>query len=179
MWHTTYRWNGRQSDLDIAILFILFGVNIMLAYKQLLKYGLGALGLLGLWGPAIALAPAPVRAGTCASQCGPKPVKFVPGSRVEVEVVNQTASILLLEEVEGSDPIPVAPSRSFRLTRQGGTIDNSSVVFWDTDGFPVKVQIKQPQENLLRIEVLPEFNPPGDRSVYLRDDGSVAVLYLR
>ncbi len=147
--------------------------------SQLLpKLSLGlSLGVLSLLVPAIAIAPTPMaQAGTCASNCGPKPIRFTPGQAVKVEVINKTASIILLQEVAGSDPIPVAPSRSFQLTRRGGTVDNSSVVFWDAAGFPVKVKVSQPQGNMLRLEVMPEFDPPGDRSVYLRDDGSVSIL---
>ncbi len=133
------------------------------------------LGLFALLVPVGAIAPA-AQAGTCAAKCGPKPVRFVPGSSVKVEVVNNTTSLLFLEEIAGSDPIPVAPSRSFQLTRRVGTIDNASVVFWDSFGFPVRAKVSQPQGNLLRIEVSPGYEPPGDRSVYLRDDGSIAVL---
>jgi len=138
-------------------------------------------GLLALLLPAaialpIVLPTAPAQAGTCASQCGPKPVRFIPGDPVKVELINRTAGLILLEEVQGSDPIPVSPTRSFRLTRQGGTIDNSSVVFWDSLGNPLEVEVSQPKQDVLRIEVNPGFRAPGDRSIYLQDDGSVQIL---
>ncbi len=154
-------------------------LNPLMRSLGLRGIGLGGtcLGLLLLGSSFAALVPsAPAQAGTCASNCGPKPVRFVPGKPVEVEVVNQTAGLILLEEVQGSDPIPVAPTRSFRLTRRGDTIDNSSVVFWDSLGLPLKAKVTQPKPQLLRIEITPGFRPPGDRSVYLRDDGSLAVL---
>jgi hypothetical protein len=134
-------------------------------------------GLLSLLLPAaVTLPPAPAQAGTCASNCGPKPVRFIPGELVKVELINRTAGIILLEEVQGSDPIPVSPTRNFRLTRQGGTTDNSSVVFWDAQGFPLEIKLSQPQKDLLRIEVKPGYRVPGDRSIYLQDDGSVQIL---
>ena len=135
------------------------------------------LGLLALLVPAaVTLSTTTAQAGTCASSCGPKPVRFIPGEQVQVELVNRTAGLILLEEVQGSDPIPVSPTRSFRLTRRGGTINNSSVVFWDAQGFPLEVKISQPQKDLLRIEVNPGYRVPGDRAIYLQDDGSVQIL---
>lgn len=134
-------------------------------------------GLLSLLAPAaITLPTAPAQAGTCASNCGPKPVRFIPGQQVKVELVNRTAGMILLEEVQGSDPIPVSPTRSFRLTRRGGTVENSSVVFWDSLGNPLEVKVSQPSQDVLRIEVNPGFRAPGDRSIYLQDDGSVQIL---
>jgi len=139
-----------------------------------LAFSLGLLSL--LLPPAVTLPVAPAQAGTCASKCGPKPVRFIPGEQVKVELVNRTAGMILLEEVQGSDPIPVSPTRSFRLTRRGGTIDNSSVVFWDSLGNPLEVEVSQPEQDVLRIEVNPGFRAPGDRSIYLQDDGSVQIL---
>ncbi len=151
-------------------------LSTFLAQSSKLSLAL-SFGLLSLLLPAaITLPTAPAQAGTCASNCGPKPIRFIPGEQVKVELVNRTAGMILLEEVQGSDPIPVSPTRSFRLTRRGGTIDNSSVVFWDSLGNPLEIEISQPQKDVLRIEVNPGFRAPGDRSIYLQDDGSVQIL---
>ncbi len=150
--------------------------SVFLAQPTKLSLAL-SFGLLSLLLPAaLTLPTAPAQAGTCASSCGPKPIRFIPGEQVKVELVNRTAGLILLEEVQGSDPIPVSPTRNFRLTRQGGTVENSSVVFWDANGFPLEVKISQPQKDVLRIEVNPGYTVPGDRSIYLQDDGSVQIL---
>lgn len=141
-----------------------------------LLWGLLCLALpLGLAAAALPIA-APAQAGTCASNCGPRPLRFIPGELVQVELANRTTGVILLEEVQGSDPIPVSPRGSFRLTRQGGTVKNSSVVFWDAQGFPLQVELSQPQQDVLRIEVNSGYTVPGDRAIYLRDDGSVQIL---
>lgn len=151
---------------------------------------LGRLGLGGVAGlAAIALGmmpalvvPTPAIAGTCSSNCGPKPLRFQPGRLIQVEVVNYTRGLVLLEDVQGSDAIPVAPSRTFRLTRRtstespDGRYTNGSVIFWDAQGLPLKATVKQPQPNVMRIELRPAYRPPGDRSIYLNDDGSISVL---
>jgi hypothetical protein len=143
---------------------------------QVLSLGamVAALGIsIGGWG---LIAP-PVAAGTCASNCGVRPIRYKTGQLIKVEVVNFTSGLLLLEDVQASDPIPVAPSRTFRLTRRSATeAPNGSVVFWDSQGLPLEATIKQPKADVLRIEIRPSYYPPGSRSVYLRDDGTVAVL---
>ena len=115
-------------------------------------------------------------AGTCASQCGPSPLQFEPGERIQVELVNYTANLIEVQEAQGSDAIPLHPGRVIRLERWGTTIVNSSLVFWDTLGLALEAQISKPSDQLLRVEIHPGYHPPGDRSVYLRDDGQVEVF---
>ena len=62
------------------------------------------------------------------------------------------------------------------FVRGGRTDPNFSVVFWDAIGLPLKVNILKPDARTLRIEVRPGGSPPGDRSVYLKDDGRVTIL---
>ncbi|OLP17219.1 hypothetical protein BST81_17900 [Leptolyngbya sp. 'hensonii'] len=118
----------------------------------------------------------PLLAGTCASSCGPKPIQFVPGQPVALEVVNRTSSIVLIQRVQGSDPIPLQPGQILQFDRWGGTQPNISVVFWDQTSLPLLARIAQPTPRKLRVEILPGGRPPGDRSVYLRDDGRVSVF---
>lgn len=115
-------------------------------------------------------------ANTCAN-CGRQPIRFKTGKPVRVEVVNFTAGLVLLEDVQASDPIPVSPGRTFRLTRRTSTEGpNGSVVFWDAQGLPLRATVRQPVIDLMRIELRPWGQQPGDRSVYLEDDGRVSVL---
>lgn len=132
---------------------------------------LGGLSLLPV--TVIPLHPAPVQAGTCASHCGPAPLQFTPGSYITVEWVNLTANVVEVQESEGSDPIPLAPGRSLQLYRLVTTRENSSLVFWDTLGLALKAQLSKPEPDLLRVELVSSYEPPGDRSLYLRDNGQV------
>jgi hypothetical protein len=93
-----------------------------------------------------------------------------------VELVNYTANLIEVQEAQGSDAIPLHPGRVIRLERWGTTIVNSSLVFWDTLGLALEAQISKPSDQLLRVEIHPGYHPPGDRSVYLRDDGQVEVF---
>lgn len=117
-------------------------------------------------------------AGTCvaASSCGRQPIKFIPGQRITVEVVNLTESVVQLQKIAGTDPVAISPGQVFSFARGGKTEPNFSVVLWDAIGLPVKVNILKPEARTLRIEVRPGGRPPGDRSVYLKDDGRVAVF---
>ncbi|MEB3338531.1 MAG: hypothetical protein VKJ46_13775 [Leptolyngbyaceae bacterium] len=117
----------------------------------------------------------PVMAGTCASNCGPSPVKFVPGTRVTIAVVNQTAGLVMLQKVQDSDPIPLHPGQELQFGRWGGTKPNLSMLFWDQNNLPLRANITQPNAKTLRVELRPNYVPPGDRAVYMFSDGRVTV----
>jgi hypothetical protein len=117
-----------------------------------------------------------VSAGTCASHCGPAPLQFEPGDYIQVELVNYTPNLIEVQESQGSDAIPLHPGRVIRLNRWGTTVVNSSLVFWDSLGLALHAKVLKPKDNLLRVELYPGYYPPGDRSVYLRDDGQIEVF---
>lgn len=119
-----------------------------------------------------------VTAGTCvaATSCGRQPIKFIPGQRITVEVINLTESVVQLQKVYGTDPVAISPGQVLSFVRGGRTEPNFSVVFWDALGLPLKVDILKPEARKLRLEVRPGGRPPGDRSIYLKDDGRVAVF---
>jgi hypothetical protein len=120
----------------------------------------------------------PVTAGTCvaATSCGRQPIKFIPGQRITVEVINLTESVVQLQKVYGTDPVAISPGQVLSFVRGGRTEPNFSVVFWDALGLPLKVDVLKPEARKLRLEVRPGGRPPGDRSIYLKDDGRVAVF---
>ena len=117
-------------------------------------------------------------AGTCvaASSCGRQPVQFIPGQRITVEIANLTESVVQVQQLYGTDPLPISPGQLLSFVRGGRTNPNFSVVLWDATGLPLKVNILKLEARTLRIEVRPGGRPPGDRTVYLKDDGRVAVF---
>ncbi|HEY9833497.1 MAG TPA: hypothetical protein V6D26_23300 [Stenomitos sp.] len=117
-------------------------------------------------------------AGTCVagSSCGQQPIKFIPGQRITVEVVNLTQRMVQLQKIAGTNPVIIRPGQVLSFGRGGKTEPNFSVVVWDATGVPLKVNILKPEARTLRIEVRPGGRPPGDRSIYLKDDGQVAVF---
>ena len=122
--------------------------------------------------------PKPATAGTCVagSSCGPQPMQFVPGERITVEVVNFTESVVEVQQPSGTDPLAVNPGQMLSFVRGGGTNPNFSIVMWDVLGLPLKFNLQKPEATVLRIEVRPGGRPPGDRAVYLQDDGRILVM---
>ncbi|MCP2727063.1 hypothetical protein [Limnofasciculus baicalensis] len=119
-----------------------------------------------------------VTAGSCvaASSCGAQPIKFVPGQRITVEVVNLTQSLVQIQQLYGTDPLAVIPGQVQSFVRGGNTNPNFSVAFWDIQGLPLKVNVLKTDSRTLRIEILPGARIPGDRAVYLQDDGRVNIM---
>ncbi|HEY9849835.1 MAG TPA: hypothetical protein V6D28_10275 [Leptolyngbyaceae cyanobacterium] len=116
-------------------------------------------------------------AGTCAgASCPPPPLGFIPGQRVNFHVVNRTASIVLVEKVEGTDAFPLRPGQELRFERWTGTEPNLSVVFWDATALSLQARVSKPDEDTLRVELRPGSRPPGDRTIYILNDGRVAVF---
>lgn len=120
--------------------------------------------------------PSPTIAGTCASQCGPKPLQFTPGKLIRVEVVNRTPNLVYIEKTRATNPIPLRPGEAVRLEHGHGTEPNVSVVFWNENGLSLKANLSKPNFATLQVELRPEWRIGGDRGVYLRDDGRVTLL---
>jgi len=117
-------------------------------------------------------------AGTCVagSSCPPPPVQFIPGQRITVEVVNLTRGVIQLQQMPVTDALTISPGQVRTLLR-GSTIDpNFSLIFWDTMGLSLKADIIKLGAKNLRIELRPGGRPPGNRAVYLNDDGRVKIL---
>lgn len=120
--------------------------------------------------------PATARTCVAATSCGPQPLKFIPGQKITVEIVNLTESVVQLQQLYRTDPISISPGQMRSFVRGGSTEPNFSVIFWDAIGLPLKVNTLKPSSRKLRIEVRPGGSPPGDRTVYLKDDGRVTVF---
>jgi hypothetical protein len=117
-------------------------------------------------------------ARTCvaATTCGQQPIQFIPGQRITVEVANLTQSVIRLQQVGVTDLVSISPGQVRSFVRGGSTEPNFSLVFWDVMGLPLKVNLLKPQAKKLRLEMRPGGRSPGDRSVYLRDDGRITVF---
>lgn len=121
--------------------------------------------------------PPAVVAQTCTvPNCGPRPLQFVPGQRIRLEIINRTSSLVRLEKVFNTDAFPLLPGQQVDLDMGGGTEPNISLVFWDETALPLRTTLSKPNTRTLRVEIYPGGRPPGDRSVYVRDDGRVAIF---
>lgn len=115
-------------------------------------------------------------AGTCASQCGAPPIQFTPGQYIRLEVVNRTYSLVKLEKSPGTPPISLEPGQELQLAQGDSLQPNLSVIFWNDKGWPLKAIVSKPNFGTLRVEILPGRSNPGDRSIYILNDGRVNVL---
>ncbi|MBW4521339.1 MAG: hypothetical protein KME16_16775 [Scytolyngbya sp. HA4215-MV1] len=113
-------------------------------------------------------------AGTCSGKtCQTTRLEFTPGQRITIQVINQTASLVELQKVYGTDALPLRPGQQVEFDLGGGTEPNVSVLFWDVTALPLRSRLSKLNERTLRIELRPGYTPPGDRAVYIRDDGRV------
>ncbi|MBD2383881.1 hypothetical protein [Cylindrospermum sp. FACHB-282] len=115
-------------------------------------------------------------AGTCASQCGPRPLQFTPGQYIRLEVVNRTSNLVKLEKSPGTQPINLEPGQELQLAQGDSLQPNLSVIFWNDKGWPLKAIVSKPNFGTLRVEIRPGRSNPGDRSIYILNDGRVNVL---
>jgi hypothetical protein len=112
----------------------------------------------------------------CKANCGSRQIQFVPGERIQISVINRTSSLVQVEQIYGTSPIALLPSQEIAVDPNFGTRPNASVVFWDETDLPIRVMLFRPQPNQLRIEILSGGRPPGDRAVYIEDDGKVRIF---
>ncbi|WP_414564211.1 MULTISPECIES: hypothetical protein [unclassified Anabaena] len=120
--------------------------------------------------------PSVTLAGTCAAQCGPRPMQFTPGQRVRVQVVNRTPRVIQLQKLAATDPIALQPGQELTLEHGHGTTPNLSLIFWDDTGLSVQANVSKPNFGTLQVEFRPTWSFPGDRSIYILNDGRVDVL---
>lgn len=117
----------------------------------------------------------PIAAQTCASNCGTRPLQFTPGQAIRLQVANHTSGLVQVEQVSLTDTIPLPPGAEVEVMSHFGTEPNTSVLFWDETSLAVKAVPSRPEPTVLRIELLPGA-APGDRAVYMEDDGRVRVF---
>ncbi|MBW4612094.1 MAG: hypothetical protein KME21_02210 [Desmonostoc vinosum HA7617-LM4] len=117
-----------------------------------------------------------VLAGTCASKCGRRPIQFTPGQRIRIEVVNATSNLVKLERVQGGTPISLQPGQKLQLEPGGNTQPNLSLIFWSETELPLEAIVTKPNFGTLHLEIRPGWRYPGDRSLYILNDGSINVF---
>jgi len=112
----------------------------------------------------------------CITNCGSRQIQFTPGERIQISVINRTSSLVQVEQIYGTSPIALLPDQEIAVDPNFGTRPNASLVFWDETDLPLRVLLSRPGTNQLRIELRPGGRPPGDRSVYIEDDGKVKIF---
>lgn len=116
-----------------------------------------------------------VLAQTCTANCRSRQVQFTPGQAIRLQMVNRTDSLVQVQQVPLTDLIPLLPGSEVEVNSNFGTEPNLSVLFWDETSLAVRAVLFRPEPDVLRIELLPA-NAPGDRSIYVENDGKVRVF---
>ncbi|QMS91232.1 hypothetical protein HUN01_27915 [Nostoc edaphicum CCNP1411] len=115
-------------------------------------------------------------AGTCASKCGSRPIQFTPGKHIRVEVVNSTPNLIKIQKPSGTGAISLSPGQKLNLEQIEGTEPNTSLIFWSETGLSLQAIVSKPNFGTLRLELRPTWRSPGDRSLYIMDDGKINVF---
>lgn len=115
-------------------------------------------------------------AGTCAgASCPPPPLGFIPGQFINFEVVNRTGVIVQLQNVPRTPVLFLSPGQEVRFPSQAATEPNLSSLYWDATPYLLRARLSKPRPNTLRVEIIPG-GIPGDRALYIRDDGRVIIF---
>ncbi|MFW9264286.1 hypothetical protein [Nostoc sp. CALU 546] len=120
--------------------------------------------------------PSNTLAGTCASKCGSRPIQFTPGQHIRVEVVNSTPNLIKIQKPSGTGAISLSPGQKLNLEQIEGTEPNTSLIFWSETGLSLQAIVSKPNFGTLRLELRPTWRSPGDRSLYIMDDGKINVF---
>ncbi|WP_341530561.1 hypothetical protein WKK05_15565 [Nostoc sp. UHCC 0302] len=120
--------------------------------------------------------PTATLAGTCASQCGQAPIQFIPGQHIRLEVINITSNLVKLEKVKASELISLQPGQKLQFEQEDATQQNVSLVFWNERGLPLQAIVSKPNFGTLRVELRRGNRNPGDRSLYILNDGRVNIF---
>ncbi|WP_174763939.1 hypothetical protein [Anabaena sp. UHCC 0253] len=116
-------------------------------------------------------------AQTCASNCGPAPLQFTPGQYIRVQVINRSYGAVRLEQLPVMRKKTLQHGEKFQFDLEGGNLDEFTLMFWDDGGRFVKGVVSKPNFGTLVLEIRPNSrNYPGDRSLYIRNDGRVSIL---
>lgn len=152
---------------------MIFSINLPLNLKPKQSWRLGIGG--SLLGSMIILGMPAAIAQSCVTptSCERPPVTVTPGQWINFEIVNRTSSIISIEQPSTTEAIALSPGQ--RITLSGGTNQNASFLFWETQGLSLEARVHDQGENKVQIELL-WGSGFGHYSVYLRDDGLVEVL---
>jgi hypothetical protein len=150
-------------------------------FRNRLPVGLlsGLLVVGGLLGTSVesGISPKAALASTCSTRCSVKnPLQFKPGQRIKVQVINRTNSLIKIENALGGRPLELPSGKTIQFYRGGSTDPNFSVVFWEATETPLRSRLSKPAADILKIDLSFAAQKPGDRSVYIRNDGHIDVL---
>ena len=123
----------------------------------------------------VGLGPEPALGQNCVENCRSGQIRFTPGDRISVEVVNLSIVTVAVEQVPLRGPITLPPSISTMLGFGWGTTPNLSMFIWALEDQPIRYQLSRVDDTTLRVEVVTAPSEPSDRSIFIENDGRVMV----
>ncbi|MFE4107768.1 hypothetical protein [Almyronema epifaneia] len=114
-------------------------------------------------------------AQNCTENCRSDQIQFPVGEPIKVQVINRSPALVEIEQVVRISPYRLRPTQSVDFDFRDGTLNNVSLVFWNSVDQPLRTLLSRPDRNTLRIEVFPFPYEPSDRSVYVLNDGRVVI----
>ena len=124
----------------------------------------------------VGLGPDPALAQSCVENCRSGQIRFTPGDRITVEVVNLSIVTVAVEQVPLRGPITLPPTIGTVFGFGWGTKPNLSMVIWALEDQPIRYQLSRVDDTTLRVEVVTAPSEPSDRSIFIQNDGTVIVM---
>ncbi len=124
----------------------------------------------------VGLGSDPGLAQNCVENCRSGQIRFTPGDRITVEVVNLSIVTVAVEQVPLRGPITLPPAIGTVFGFGWGTKPNLSMFIWALEDQPIRYQLSRVDETTLRVEVVTAPSEPSDRSIFIQNDGTVIVM---
>jgi hypothetical protein len=124
----------------------------------------------------LGLAVPPGSAQNCIENCRSGQIRFTPGDRISVEVVNLSIATVAVEQVPLRGPLTLVPGTSTQLGFGWGTKPNLSMFIWSLqEDQPIRYRLSRLGDTTLGVEVVSAPSEPSDRSIFIQNDGSVII----
>ncbi len=106
---------------------------------------------------------------------GRKTVKYTPGRRLVLRIVNRSMNRVTLRASNSSRYLSLSPGQQAQF-QWAAVPDDFSVAFWDRSAKFLQAVVKKPNATTLQVELRSGAQRvPGDGSVHLMFDGWVRV----
>ncbi|MEH1890937.1 MAG: hypothetical protein V7K92_16300 [Nostoc sp.] len=84
--------------------------------------------------------------------------------------------MIKIQKPSGTDAISLSLGQKLNLEQIEGTKPNTSLIFWSEKDLSLQAIVSKPNFGTLRLELPPTLRSPGDRSLYIMDDGRIKVF---
>lgn len=114
-------------------------------------------------------------AAPCTVNCESGQIRFTPGDRITIQIVNVGSRPLSLEQPTLLGPRVLYTGNTVEMQMGWTAQPNPSVFFWSNERLPVRARLGRPAPNVLRVEVYNAPAEPSDRSFTIENDGRVLL----